>query len=310
MKLTVLTLLPSLILGQQCIGMYDVRYYQYPVTDDEKVTYKHGFKPDDPSGCCDFCCESQTGPQIWNLYANGTCRCLEDKYNDGWDGPKQYGTGDWSGACAFRRPAAVPARLDQKRFKTANDNRLVALHKAENVYTCSYPNDPTTMAKVKLQAVELSKIPANGKFEWACGQCGAELSDVSADFSKTARFCATALDGPNMSLAFAEQSYKDLPYPIRHGFGCQVVDGDFSEGSVLIGSDHGKFEVLNDTHGFPSVQQCSSDKAPIKCVPGPNGRYPCRCDAACTPACCKLGPAPEEMVVSYSWYGLEEGSAH
>jgi hypothetical protein len=295
-------LLPSLIVGQQCIGMYNVRYDQYPVTD-ENVTYKNGFKPDDPSGCCDFCCESKTWPQIWNLYGNGTCRCLHDAYNDGWDGPKLYGTGDWSGACAFRRPAAVPAGLDSKKFKTASDKRLVALHSAEARYTCSYPHDPTTIAKVKLQAVESSKLPANGRFKWACGQCGAEVNDTSTDWRQTARFCATALDGPNQSLAFAEQSYTETK-PIA----CQTVNGDFSVGSVLIGSDHGKFEVSNDSHGFPSVQQCSPDKPPIKCVPGPNGRYPCHCDAACTPACCKMGPAPEEMVVSFSWYGLEDSA--
>ena len=82
-----LLLLPCLVLGQQCIGMHNVRYWQYPVTD-ERVAYKHGFNPDDPSACCDLCCGSETWPQIWNLYGNGTCRCLHDDYNDGWDAPQ------------------------------------------------------------------------------------------------------------------------------------------------------------------------------------------------------------------------------
>ena len=81
-------------------------------------------------------------------------RCLHNDYNDGWDGPKQYGTGDWSGACAFRRPASTPAGLDSKKFKTTNDTRIVALHEARAHYTCSYPNDPTTMGKIQQQAVE------------------------------------------------------------------------------------------------------------------------------------------------------------
>jgi len=302
-----LLLLPPLVLGQQCIGMHNVRYWQYPITD-ERVAYKDGFDPDDPSACCNLCCESEAWPQVWNLYGNGTCRCLFEKYNSGWDGPKQYGTGDWSGACAFRRPAATPEGLDSKKFKIANDTRIVALHRADARHTCSYPNDPTTMANVKQQAVESSKATANGRFKWACGQCGAEVHDATSTFRETARFCATALNGPNKTqLDFAEQSYTERGS--IDGAYCQKKKGDFAVASVVVGIDDGQFETKTDSHGFPSVQQCSPSKAPIKCVGhSSDPRHPCHCDSACTASCCKLEPAAEEMVVSYSWYGLEDSA--
>ena len=302
MQQRLLLLLPPLVLGQQCIGMHNVRYWPYPITD-ERVTYAHGFDPDDPSGCCDLCCESKTWPQIWNLYGNGTCRCLHDDYNDGWDGPKQYGTGDWSGACAFRRSAATPAGLDSKKFKTTNDTRIVAVHKARAHYTCSYPNDATTVVKIERQAVDSSKAAANGTFKWACGQCGAEVYDATYRMRETARFCAAVLDGSNKtSLAFAEQSY--IP-KAEGGAYCQELNGNFALDTVLIGIEQGKFEFLVDSHGFPSVQQCSPSEPPIKCVPHQVGHYPCHCDAACTNSCCKMEPAAEEMAVSFSWYSLE-----
>lgn len=304
-----ISLLPSLIVAQQCIGMWDVRYWPGPITD-ERVTYKHGFKADDPSGCCNFCCESMTWPQVWNLYSNGTCRCLHDDYNSGWDGRKQYGTGDWSGACAFRRPAATPAGLNSKKFKTTNDTRSVVFHRARASYTCSYPNDPTTLAKIKLQAEESSKATGNGVFKWACGQCGADVSDETVRMIETSIFCAATLDGPNKtSLAFAEQSYS-YSHAVRDvGPYCQKMKGNLTVGSVLIGIDRGNFELLKDSHGFPSVKQCSPNKAPIKCVPHKISRYPCHCDEACTSACCKLEPAAEEIAVSFSWYGIEDSAA-
>ena len=306
-RMRFLLLVPSLAFAQQCVGMHNVRYWPYPVTD-QRVSYKDGFSPDDPSGCCDLCCGHpvyKSWPQVWNLYGNGTCRCLSSDYNAGYDGPTEYGTGDWSGACAFRRPAATPAGLDSKKFKLANDTRIVALHRATSHYTCSYPNDQTDMAEIRRQAVESSKAAANGAFKWACGQCGAHVYRESSSVPITARFCAVALSGPNeTSLAFAEQRY--VRQKDEGGAYCQKVDGDFAMDQVLIGIDQGQFEVFNDTHGFHSVQQCSPSKPPVKCVPHHDDpRRPCHCDEACTLACCKLEPAAEEIAVRFSWYGLE-----
>lgn len=308
---------------QPCSPLHDPRYCH------DRVAYKDGFDPDNPSACCDLCCENKDWPQIWNLYGNGTCRCY-GQLTTSWKmvppmvGIK-YGTGDWSGACEFRRPPATPEGLDSKKFKIANDTRTVALHRATARHKCGGDDDHTTLAQVKQKAVELStkqEATEYWGFKWACGQCGAAQKGYEQHWGQdtTAIFCATALNGPNKTrLEFAKQSYTQNEQWWQKP-ACQKTKGNFTVDSVDVGLDGGKFEIhRRDDMDFPTVQQCPHPpyhrkKKDDSCEPigGPE----CHCNATHYPNCEPLpgsGPGcscstvlwPAEIVVSYLWYSLE-----